>query len=98
MGNFLSYYPFLVLRHRYALRGKVRDDVGGAKLSFELEVCRVAHLDVVGIRRKRLKGDAWIYKRVCEEVLRLTQSSSVPAQSNVPNGALRTTLGARLVT
>lgn len=26
---------------------------------------------VVGIRRKRLQGDAWIYKNVCEEVLAL---------------------------
>ena len=26
---------------------------------------------VVGIRRKRLHGDAWIYKNVCEEVLAL---------------------------
>ncbi|XP_050724800.1 maternal embryonic leucine zipper kinase-like [Eriocheir sinensis] len=81
----------------YTLRGKVRDDVGGAKLSFELEVCRVAHLDVVGIRRKRLKGDAWIYKRVCEEILRLTQSSAAPT-SAVHSGAPRTTLGAQLVT
>lgn len=75
----------------------MRDDVGGAKLSFELEVCRVAHLDVVGIRRKRLKGDAWIYKRVCEEVLRLTQSSAASA-SVVYAGAPRSTLGAQLVT
>lgn len=66
----------LLVCYRYALRGKVRDEVGGAKLSFELEVCRVPRLDVVGIRRKRLKGDAWIYKRVCEEVLRLAQSNS----------------------
>lgn len=26
----------------------------------------------VGIRRKRLKGDSWCYKKVCEEVLALT--------------------------
>ncbi|XP_076041432.1 maternal embryonic leucine zipper kinase-like isoform X2 [Oratosquilla oratoria] len=65
----------------YTLRGKVRDDVGGARLSFDLEVCKVASLDVVGIRRKRLKGDAWIYKRVCEEVLRLAQSSSLGTTS-----------------
>lgn len=26
---------------------------------------------LVGIRRKRLKGDAWKYKNVCEEVLAL---------------------------
>lgn len=27
---------------------------------------------IVGIRRKRLKGDSWFYKKVCEEVLTLT--------------------------
>lgn len=77
---------------RYTLRGKVRDEVGGAKLSFELEVCRVPRLDVVGIRRKRLKGDAWIYKRVCEEVLRLAQSNSsnntpISSTNNTPEVA-----------
>ena len=36
------------------------------------QVCRIPNLNVVGIRRKRLKGDAWCYKKVCEEVLRLT--------------------------
>ncbi|CAG9824372.1 unnamed protein product [Phaedon cochleariae] len=29
---------------------------------------------LVGIRRKRLKGDAWCYKKVCEEILALTAS------------------------
>jgi len=56
----------------YILRGKITDPSGTAKLSFELEVCRIPNLNVVGIRRKRLKGDAWCYKKVCEEVLRLT--------------------------
>jgi len=55
----------------YILRGKIKDASGMAKLSFELEVCRIPNLNVVGIRRKRLKGDAWCYKKVCEEVLRL---------------------------
>ncbi|KAL0106033.1 hypothetical protein PUN28_016034 [Cardiocondyla obscurior] len=44
--------------------------------SFELEVCFL-EVDpngkrLVGIRRKRLKGDVWVYKRVCEEILALT--------------------------
>lgn len=42
--------------------------------SFELEVClikNVAEKPVVGIRRKRLQGDAWMYKQVCEEILAL---------------------------
>jgi len=55
----------------YILRGKIKDSSGYAKLSFELEVCRIPNLNVIGIRRKRLKGDAWCYKKVCEEVLRL---------------------------
>ncbi|XP_076628518.1 maternal embryonic leucine zipper kinase [Colletes latitarsis] len=43
--------------------------------SFELEVCLLEGVTnnklLVGIRRKRLKGNAWVYKRVCEEVLAL---------------------------
>ncbi|XP_076173673.1 maternal embryonic leucine zipper kinase [Ptiloglossa arizonensis] len=43
--------------------------------SFELEVCLLEGVSseklLVGIRRKRLKGNAWVYKRVCEEVLAL---------------------------
>lgn len=42
--------------------------------SFELEVCLLEGISndkLVGIRRKRLKGNAWVYKRVCEEVLAL---------------------------
>ena len=37
----------------YILRGKISDPSGMAKLSFELEVCRIPNLNVVGIRRKR---------------------------------------------
>jgi hypothetical protein len=37
----------------YILRGKINDPSGLAKLSFELEVCRIPNLNVVGIRRKR---------------------------------------------
>lgn len=55
----------------YVLRGKVRDSSGRVMLTFELEVCLLQKLQMLGIRRKRLKGDAWHYKRICEEVLRL---------------------------
>jgi hypothetical protein len=53
----------------FLLKGKIRDDAGNLKLSFELEVCWVGPTKVIGIRRKRLRGDVWAYKRVCEEVL-----------------------------
>lgn len=38
----------------------------------------------IGIRRKRLKGDAWCYKNVCEQVLALTAVElKQPAESSV---------------
>jgi len=70
----LVYKGIAVQQKGYILRGKISDPSGLAKLSFELEVVRIPNLNVVGIRRKRLKGDAWCYKKVCEEVLRLTAS------------------------
>ena len=68
----LVYKGVAVQQKGYILRGKITDPSGLAKLSFELEVVRIPNLNVVGIRRKRLKGDAWCYKKVCEEVLRMT--------------------------
>ncbi|XP_039275987.1 maternal embryonic leucine zipper kinase [Nilaparvata lugens] len=67
----------------FTLRGKVEEDDSQAnhfKLSFELEVCLMPSpagdsansAPLVVIRRKRLKGDAWCYKKICEEVLNLT--------------------------
>lgn len=69
---------------RFTLRGELEEDLpnqggvvaGKSKLKFELEVCLVCTTSsnsnvVVGIRRKRLKGDAWCYKRVCEGILNM---------------------------
>ncbi|XP_077504888.1 maternal embryonic leucine zipper kinase-like isoform X2 [Amblyomma americanum] len=56
---------------RYTLRGKIRDEWGKVQLTFELEVVQVPQPELLGIRRKRLTGDAWHYKRVCEEVLKV---------------------------
>ncbi|XP_065310808.1 maternal embryonic leucine zipper kinase-like isoform X2 [Dermacentor albipictus] len=58
-------------QNRYTLRGKVRDEWGKVQLTFELEVVQVQQPELLGIRRKRLTGDAWHYKRVCEEVLKI---------------------------
>lgn len=55
----------------YTLQGKMRDNHGKVKLTFELEVCLIPRVDLVGVRRKRLRGDLWYYKRICEEVLAL---------------------------
>lgn len=61
---------------RYSVRGKIETLGRSCKLSFELEVCLIptsanASGSVVGIRRKRLKGDAWCYKKICEDVLKM---------------------------
>ncbi|XP_064457770.1 maternal embryonic leucine zipper kinase-like [Ornithodoros turicata] len=61
----------LCKQDRYTLRGKIRDEWGHVRLTFDLEVVHVPHPGLLGIRRKRLTGDAWQYKRVCEEVLRI---------------------------
>lgn len=66
----------------YLIKGKIVDsneELKNYKLSFELEVCLVHSTvnkqdSVIGIRRKRLKGDAWCYKKVCEQILKLTNS------------------------
>jgi maternal embryonic leucine zipper kinase len=59
---------------------KTSAKVSNWKLSFELEVCLIPiaagcsssqQQPVVGILRKRLTGDTWCYKKVCEEVLAL---------------------------
>lgn len=55
----------------YTVRGKIRDEVGKKQLTFELEVCLLAKHNVVGVRRKRLEGDPWYYKKICEEVQKL---------------------------
>ncbi|KRT83765.1 protein kinase [Oryctes borbonicus] len=50
----------------------------------QCEFQRDSHVAKVGIRRKRLRGDSWCYKKVCEEVLALTSSDiKQPIESSV---------------
>ena len=56
---------------RWKIHGKAKDRSGRTNLTLELEVVHVEHLNVVGVRRKRLNGDSFMYKRVCEEILNL---------------------------
>lgn len=67
-------------RKGFVLRGKLKSDAADKeklKLSFELEICLVPPMNkenvpVVAIKRKRLKGDSWMYKKICEEILNFT--------------------------
>ncbi|XP_048852503.1 maternal embryonic leucine zipper kinase [Brienomyrus brachyistius] len=53
----------------YTLKCSTRSDFGKVTMQFELEVCLLIKPEVVGIRRQRLKGDAWVYKHLVEDLL-----------------------------
>ncbi|KAJ8318108.1 hypothetical protein KUTeg_003199 [Tegillarca granosa] len=53
----------------YTLRCTVMDDWGRVKLAFDLEVCTLPKMPNTGICRKRVKGDTWHYKKLCEDIL-----------------------------
>ncbi|MEQ2251579.1 hypothetical protein ILYODFUR_012476, partial [Ilyodon furcidens] len=53
----------------YNLKCQTRDQFGKVTMAFELEVCLLQRPEVVGVRRQRLKGDAWVYKHLVEDIL-----------------------------
>uniref|UniRef100_A0A8C0HP45 Maternal embryonic leucine zipper kinase n=1 Tax=Buteo japonicus TaxID=224669 RepID=A0A8C0HP45_9AVES len=53
----------------YTLKCQTQSNFGKVTVAFELEVCRLSKSEEVGIRRQRLKGDTWLYKRLIEDVL-----------------------------
>lgn len=53
----------------YTLKCQTSGDFGKVTMAFELEVCLLQRLEVVGVRRQRLKGDAWVYKHLVEDIL-----------------------------
>ncbi|CAP22994.2 Protein CBR-PIG-1 [Caenorhabditis briggsae] len=61
---------------RYELNGwkflATKETVHGW-MTVELEIVRLQMFDKVGIRRKRLKGDAFMYKKVCEHILSMAK-------------------------
>lgn len=61
--------PAILMFFSYTLKCQTQSDFGKVTMQFELEVCQLQKPDVVGIRRHRLKGDAWVYKRLVEDIL-----------------------------
>uniref|UniRef100_A0A665WQF1 non-specific serine/threonine protein kinase n=2 Tax=Echeneis naucrates TaxID=173247 RepID=A0A665WQF1_ECHNA len=53
----------------YTLKCQTCGDFGKVTMAFELEVCMLQRPEVVGVRRQRLKGDAWVYKHLVEDIL-----------------------------
>jgi maternal embryonic leucine zipper kinase len=71
-------------RKGYSLRISVCDDWGKVKLSFDLEVVQLKNKQM-GIRRKRVKGDTWHYKKYCEDVIRSTSTGLTNFPLEIPN-------------
>uniref|UniRef100_A0A915BL55 non-specific serine/threonine protein kinase n=1 Tax=Parascaris univalens TaxID=6257 RepID=A0A915BL55_PARUN len=62
-----------VEQHGWKISGKRRDEFNRL-MTVELEVVLIEMGDrerLVGVKRKRLNGDAFLYKKVCEQVLQL---------------------------
>ncbi|XP_069123059.1 maternal embryonic leucine zipper kinase-like isoform X1 [Argopecten irradians] len=57
----------------YTLRCTVTDDWGKVKLAFDMEVCAIPKMPYIGVCRKRVKGDTWHYKKLCEDILASTR-------------------------
>eukprot|EP00117_Sycon_ciliatum_P026173 scpid32178/ scgid21544/ Maternal embryonic leucine zipper kinase len=53
----------------YVIRCKTLGKDGKVNLSFDMEVCQLPRMDLIGISRKRIKGDTWLYKTTCERLL-----------------------------
>uniref|UniRef100_A0A8C2BBF8 Maternal embryonic leucine zipper kinase n=1 Tax=Cyprinus carpio TaxID=7962 RepID=A0A8C2BBF8_CYPCA len=61
--------PHCIVCRFYTLKCHTQSDFGKVTMQFELEVCILQKPEVVGIRRQRLKGDAWVYKHLVEDIL-----------------------------
>lgn len=89
--NVVSSKHLLYERKGFSLRISVCDDWGRVKLAFDLEVVALKTKQL-GIRRKRVKGDTWHYKKYCEDVIRSANvcfpggaSSSSSSSFSIPN-------------
>jgi len=62
----------------YTLRCTITDDWGKVRLAFDLEVVKVIvhKVALTGVYRKRVKGDAWHYKKLCEDILSMAMTTS----------------------
>ena len=59
------------------MRCTMTDDWGKVHLAFDLEVVKVVvhKMALTGVYRKRVKGDAWHYKKLCEDILSVAMAT-----------------------
>jgi len=68
VGQALRQLPELSFKKKSGLVWRCKDKSKG--VSFEIEVVRVEHLGVTGIKFARMGGDVWTYKELTQDVLR----------------------------
>ena len=54
----------------YTFKIKKKDITGRTILGFKLTVCRLRDLNMTGIKFSRFKGDTWLYKEKCQQILK----------------------------
>lgn len=70
-NGYFNFYIKKIINFSWKISGSKRNALGNGQTTVELEVVLIENLDYVGVKRRRLNGDAFLYKKVCEEVLRL---------------------------
>lgn len=66
------------------MRISICDDWGRVKLAFDLEVVQLKTKQL-GIRRKRVKGDTWHYKKYCEDIIKSANICFSGYPCSIPN-------------
>eukprot|EP01135_Chromosphaera_perkinsii_P009356 Nk52_evm32s1737 gene=Nk52_evmTU32s1737 len=54
----------------YMFKIKKKDGMDKTVLGFKLTICRLRDLNMTGIKFGRFKGDTWLYKEKCQEILK----------------------------
>ena len=59
----------------YIFKCKALVGSGGSEkkvVQFDLQVCLLPVVDMIGVQRRRRKGDIWEFKRICEKIFKTT--------------------------
>lgn len=82
--NVVSSKHLLYEKKGFSLRISICDDWGRVKLAFDLEVVQLKTKQL-GIRRKRVKGDTWHYKKYCEDIIKSANICFSGYPCSIPN-------------
>ncbi|KAL3102110.1 hypothetical protein niasHS_003519 [Heterodera schachtii] len=69
--NVLRKHGIMPQQNGWKIFGSRKNATDGGQTTVELEVVAIENMRYVGVKRKRMQGDAFTYKRICEEVLRM---------------------------